>query len=120
MLTNRAQIQPPRHARPFASRYVAGLLCILLTAEGHTLHQRTPNAGFKLSEPVASSPRLMRKAILLNVTVDVQLWVEGTEAPSRHYATETVQAIDHMIAEAAARQRRLHVIVRDIHEHEGP
>jgi hypothetical protein len=120
MSTNRAQIQQRWRAGLFASRSVAGLLCTLLTAPGHSLHQHRPNAVSRSSEPAASSPRLMRKAILLNVTVDVQLWVEAKEAPSHDYAKSTVQAIDRMIAEAASRQQHLHVTILGIHEHEEP
>jgi hypothetical protein len=56
----------------------------------------------------------------LDVTVDVQLWIDGKDEAAHDYAASTTQAVRRMIAKGASSEPRLHVAIRDIHEHETP
>lgn len=106
---------PKRVAR--GRRYMTALAGALLSVTPQ--HATLPNAK-QVSVQAARGQRTMRKAILLDVTVDVQLWVEGDDSPPHDFARSAASTVREVITAGARTQRPLQMVIRDIHELETP
>lgn len=107
-----------RHA-PRRRHYFAALACALL---GMTSEKAAslPDAARRAQTAGTAAGPTMRKAILLDVTVDVQLWVEGNDPAPHDYAQSTARAVRQMIMDGAKKQQGLHVAIRELREREEP